>query len=72
MPLYEFRCGRCGEEFEKILSSSAGRVTCPSCRSRKTEKLFSAFGMKSGGKFVSSRGSAECGSCTSKNCKSCG
>jgi len=31
MPIYEFVCGECGYEFEKIQSFSAGTPVCASC-----------------------------------------
>jgi putative FmdB family regulatory protein len=71
MPLYEYVCSRCGEEFEKIVGSARTRVSCPGCRGRKVERKFSLFGMKSGGKFVSSAGGGDCSACSAKNCNSC-
>ena len=71
MPLYEYRCARCGEEFEKIVSSSEARVICPGCRSRKVERKFSLFGTKRGGKFVSSAGGGDCSGCSAKSCANC-
>ncbi len=70
MPIYEFSCRKCGKEFEKLVASSASPVICPSCRSRKVEKMFSLFGTKSGGRFISSSGSS-CNGCTAKSCSSC-
>lgn len=33
MPLYEYRCGKCGNVFEayRRLSEETGEETCPSC-----------------------------------------
>ncbi len=43
MPLYEYRCGHCGEVFERLvtLSASAAEVTCPVCERREAERLIS-------------------------------
>lgn len=71
MPLYEFSCSRCGAEFERILATSESRTSCPECRSRKVEKKFSLFGMKSGGKFTSSAGGGDCSGCSAKSCSNC-
>jgi len=60
MPIYEFKCKKCGEEFEQILFASDREeaVACPACKSKQTRKLMSTFaGGKSG-----------CGSCTSASC----
>ena len=60
MPIYEFKCSKCGEEFEKIFFASDNdeAVPCPSCKSKKTRKLMSSF---TGGK-------AGCGSCAATSC----
>lgn len=71
MPIFEYRCGRCGHEFEKLVTGTATTVTCPECRSRKVVKKFSVFGAKSGGKFIASSGGKGCSSCSSKRCSSC-
>ena len=44
MPIYEFQCEACGEEFEVLLKSRSemGEVSCPKCQSSKTKRLMSA------------------------------
>jgi putative FmdB family regulatory protein len=46
MPIYEYRCNECGEEFEKFLRSmSASKdLCCPKCGSRSVAKAISLFG----------------------------
>ena len=46
MPIYEYRCQKCGEKFEKLVRSSTDQteLTCPNCGSNQTEKLMSVFG----------------------------
>jgi putative FmdB family regulatory protein len=46
MPIYEYRCRRCGHEFEALVRGSAA-PGCPSCQSQDLERLLSAFGMSS-------------------------
>ena len=43
MPIYEFRCEECGEEFEVLLKSrsEAGEVNCSRCGSQKVKRLMS-------------------------------
>ncbi|MBW1739761.1 MAG: zinc ribbon domain-containing protein [Deltaproteobacteria bacterium] len=44
MPLYEFRCAKCGHEFEQIVFSSDKRpMACPKCGAPKPERLLSIF-----------------------------
>ncbi len=74
MPLYEYRCKACGEEFDKIVSSKTldSEIVCPSCGQRKAERrlsLFSFGSRTSSGEFTSS--SSGCAGCTSTNCSSC-
>lgn len=38
MPIYEFVCGECGHEFEKILSFSAATPACAKCGATNVER----------------------------------
>jgi len=38
MPIYEFVCGECGHEFEKILSFSATTPACARCGAANVER----------------------------------
>jgi putative FmdB family regulatory protein len=65
MPIYEFKCNECDDEFEKMVPfSEADRTqSCPTCQSLNTRKKISAFashGSTAGGAGVSSGSS--CGS----------
>ena len=44
MPLYEYRCSDCGNEFEMMMrfSEADRRPECPACESLKTQKKLSA------------------------------
>ena len=45
MPIYEFRCAACGEQFE-IISSLAERdesAVCPSCGGRDVSQVLGGF-----------------------------
>lgn len=51
MPIFEYKCGACGHQFEKITSRAmADEVDCEKCESAKTERLLSVFGVASGSK----------------------
>jgi len=65
MPLYEYQCSSCGEEFEQIVSFSKADLMpdCPICGSKDTRKKISvaaSFGSSSAGSAASSGSS--CGS----------
>jgi putative FmdB family regulatory protein len=49
MPIYEFTCGKCAEDFETLVRSSEwkGEVECPSCGSEKVDKRWSVFAASS-------------------------
>jgi putative FmdB family regulatory protein len=71
MPIFEFVCGGCGNEFEELVMSRSAEVVCPKCSSKDVNKLMSVCAVKSGDKFVSSSSGDGCGGCSSKNCGSC-
>ncbi|MBO5781988.1 MAG: zinc ribbon domain-containing protein [Opitutales bacterium] len=43
MPIFEYKCKKCGEVFEVVLVSSRQKPKCPACKSSSLEKLISAF-----------------------------
>lgn len=46
MPIFEFKCLKCGKKFEKIIFRPLNEVEiiCPDCESLEVEKLISAPG----------------------------
>lgn len=77
MPIYEFKCTKCGNEFEEILFGSDDTATCPACGSGETERLMSCCRRhKSGGVGDSlgqaSSASSGCAGCSGGNCSTCG
>ena len=56
MPIYEYRCAKCGHCFEQIhgVSENDLRFDCPQCGNPKAERVLSTFscggskGMESG------------------------
>ena len=50
MPLYDFRCKACGEEFEALVRPPH-QPACPSCAGADLERLLSgfSFSVRSGG-----------------------
>jgi putative FmdB family regulatory protein len=45
MPIYEYRCRKCGKLFEKIQKVGEGgdSLKCPDCGGKKPEKVLSSF-----------------------------
>ena len=71
MPIFEYKCDKCSEEFEKLVMGSNTEIECLKCGSKKATKKFSLFGMTGGEKPASSSGGAGCSSCSSSSCSSC-
>ncbi|HSG29292.1 MAG TPA: zinc ribbon domain-containing protein [Candidatus Krumholzibacterium sp.] len=49
MPIFEYRCAKCGKAFEELVQSSDTVPPCPHCGSRRTEKQISTFSCHSSG-----------------------
>jgi putative FmdB family regulatory protein len=45
MPLYEYRCRKCGKQFELLrrMADADRDLVCPECRSEEVERLLSTF-----------------------------
>jgi putative FmdB family regulatory protein len=58
MPIYEYRCRRCGEFFEKIqkVGDEGDSLKCPYCGGEKPEKVLSSFSSSKGSESASSCG----------------
>lgn len=65
MPIYEYKCQECEEQFEKLVRGKADEleVECPKCGSHEVKKALSLFGFSAGAPSPS-RGPAvsSCGS----------
>jgi putative FmdB family regulatory protein len=45
MPIFEYRCNKCGNVYEELVFGDRDRkVPCPSCGSDKSEKILSVIG----------------------------
>jgi len=67
MPLYEYSCKDCGQEFEKMVrfSEADAHPVCPTCGGLQTRKKLSTIatmGMTAFGSGSSSSSSGSCGS----------
>jgi putative FmdB family regulatory protein len=72
MPIFEYKCGKCGNEFELIVFRD-DTPACPACGDVSPEKKMSSFGFSVGYKFKSSSAGSgsKCSNCGSSNCSSC-
>jgi len=64
MPIYEYHCSNCGEEFEKLMGFSDPNINhpeCPGCHSENTQKRLSAIAAVRGSTSAYSN-SSSCGS----------
>ncbi len=61
MPIFDYKCEKCGATFEKLVSHADEKVTCGKCGSKKVEKQLSAFSASVSEKSASS-------SCATSSC----
>ena len=74
MPIYEYKCEKCGREFEQLVLGS-DKPECPTCGDAKVCRQMSCCGFVSkgsGGQTVSSSAGSSCGSCSAGSCAGCG
>ena len=71
MPLYEYECCDCGEEFEVLVLDSGEIIKCVSCDSQNIGKQFSTFGLggSDGSTEISESGDSGC--CSQSSCCCC-
>ena len=65
MPIYEFKCNKCGKVFELLCIGSDDEkgAQCPSCGGTETTKLLSTF-CSASGTGTSLEGNAAASSCS--------
>ncbi len=80
MPMYEFTCLDCGEEFEELLRSQDEQVECEACDSENVKRKMSTFAAHTGGRSLGAMpppsamgggGGSKCSGCSGGNCASC-
>ncbi|MFT4302044.1 MAG: zinc ribbon domain-containing protein [Desulfovibrio sp.] len=76
MPIYEYCCEKCDQNFEELVYGDAAPA-CPHCGSHATHKLMSCCAHRGGGAHgddyaPSSGGGGGCAGCSGGNCASCG
>ncbi|MCA1944044.1 MAG: zinc ribbon domain-containing protein [Desulfovibrio sp.] len=83
MPIFEYRCGQCGREFEELVFKDDTAVPCPQCGGTQTEKLMSCCRFKTGPRPFPYKDQAipapapgpssrsACASCSGGSCATC-
>lgn len=70
MPIYEFRCSSCGNQFEQLIlqGSELEGIKCPKCLEPNPKRVLSVFCSSTGGVGETSQraSSASCGSPSSR------
>ena len=67
MPIYEYGCGECGAEFEKLVGPRVA-VVCPSCQSARINRRLSLVGVKTGNRLGDSAAPVAGGGCCGGGC----
>ncbi|MDX2501408.1 MAG: zinc ribbon domain-containing protein [Deltaproteobacteria bacterium] len=73
MPIYEYYCEKCDQNFECLIIGS-DKPECSNCSSKKVTKLMSASSFVSkggGGQTVSSSAGSSCSGCSAGSCAGC-
>ena len=77
MPIYEFKCMGCDNEFEYLVFGSDNSIKCPDCEDDNVERKMSACSFKSGGGSAGesysppSGGASGCAGCSGGSCATC-
>lgn len=72
MPLYDFICHVCNQEFETLVMGNE-TPKCPKCQSTDLRKQMSRFAVRSAdsGTAPSSGSSSQCSGCPGGSCSTC-
>jgi len=74
MPLYEFRCEKCENVFERLcpVGSNGKGLKCPECGAGRLRRLMSVFSARvSGERDGPAMSGSSCSTCTSGSCATC-
>jgi putative FmdB family regulatory protein len=73
VPIYEYHCDTCGEDFECLVFGSE-KPECRGCKSKKVRKRMSACGFVSkgaAGRPAKTSAGSSCGGCHAGSCAGC-
>jgi putative FmdB family regulatory protein len=63
MPIYEYQCASCGNEFEVLVRNSSSAPACPACKGSELRKKLSAFAAITGAPSAGADLPAACQGC---------
>ena len=73
MPIYEYKCQDCGNDYSDLVSIGGDAPPCSKCGSINVCKKVSKFASVSSSKSEEGGGSGSaCSSCSSGSCSTCG
>lgn len=66
MPIFDYRCKDCGEEFELLVGNNSGEEEkkCTKCKSTNIDRMYSSFGVNMNTK----QDLPECPTCNTGTC----
>ena len=72
MPIYEYKCEKCGNFFEELVTGDRDKkIPCPACGASETQKCMSAIGgisIKGGGGMPTCASGGGCGGRAMPSC----
>ncbi|MCF8038137.1 MAG: zinc ribbon domain-containing protein [Desulfohalobiaceae bacterium] len=79
MPIFEYLCEECDDQFEELVIGEQDAILCPQCGSKQTRKLISRCRAKVksgsaelGEAAVPASGGSGCSGCGGGSCATCG
>jgi len=72
MPLYEYTCQSCKNDFDALrsIAQADAPIACPACGSEDTQRIISLFSAI-GSEGVIASGGNSCSTCAATSCSSC-
>jgi putative FmdB family regulatory protein len=56
MPLFNYKCEKCGKQFEELVRSCSEKVACPECKSEDVKKALPKINVGASGAYHSHSG----------------
>lgn len=69
MPIFEYTCRGCDQQFETLVLSTRDKISCPNCHSKQVDKQLSVFSAPVAGVDIEPTGGACTGTPQSCGCR---